>query len=231
MAAYTFTIIKEKIGVRLGNLPSSDPFYGQLGNWANKATNGTIMRVLSKNRRFYNLFPELEDKWQDTTVVNTPHLSRPTDALIITDIFQFKKTSANANTDNRYLLSRVEKRQWELLDKESKDSWPLSWVRYGNRLQIYPTPTASYVTDVLIHAIASENEMTGVSDTPVVHEMWHDAIVDFGVWLGATELGWKETAEEAIAACDQKIAMTVDISGLENVYAQPRVRVRGDVTE
>ena len=70
MAAYTFTILKDKIAARLGSLPSSDPFYGQLGNWANKATNGTIMRVLSKNRRFYNLFPELEDKWQDTTVVS-----------------------------------------------------------------------------------------------------------------------------------------------------------------
>lgn len=233
MDAIDFSTMKTRVALRLGNMQSSDPFYSYLGSWVNEAGNRVIMRALSRNlRRRQNLFPELYDLWEDTTIDGQDYISTPDDILYVDALYSLNTSAAvDYATDARYSMSEIgNNRTWQFLSR-SQTGYPNKWHRYGNRLYVHPTPTATYVTKVLIAGFAREGTLSGNSDVFVMDPMWHPAVIDYAVYLGATELGWIEDAASALTACDRKLEETTTILGRENASdLMPVSRVANDPT-
>jgi len=213
--------MKTLVALRLGNMQSSDPFYAYLGPWVNAAANRVILRSLSRNaRRKESLFPELQSKWRtDATTSGVEYVTLGSDVLWVNDVFSFDSSSAaDENRDKRYVMAEVHsQQQWELLDHStSTTGYPRRWRRFSNRLQVHPVPSASYLSKLLVLGFARETDLSGSSDTFTIDQMWHPAIVDMAVYLGAKDMGWTEDANEALMACDHAIEECVTILGREN---------------
>lgn len=236
MAAINFSTMKTRAALRLGNMQTGDPFYTYLGDWVNDAANRVILRALSRNaRRKEGMFPELQSLWRsDATSTGVGYIAYPDDCLWLNEVFSFDSSSAaDENRDKRYVMSEIaDQYQWELLDKStSTTGYPRRWKRFGNRLQIHPVPTASYLTKLLLVGFARESDLSGNTDTFVIDDMWHPAIIDYAVYRGASEMGWVEDAQEALQACDRQIEECITILGRENASDRMiRSRVANDPT-
>lgn len=236
MAAIDFSTMKTRVALRLGNMQSSDPFYSYLGNWVNDAANRVVLRALSRNaKRKEAMFPELQSKWRtDATTNGVEYVSMPSDCLWITDVFSFDDdAAADESRDKRYVMVEVpSQRTWELLDKSTDTvGYPRRWRRFSTRIQLHPVPTTTYLTKLLVLGFAEESDLSGNTDTFVIDQRWHPAIVDYAVYLGATELGWGDDAEAALKACDRQIMDCVTVLGRENASdTMPRSFVANDPT-
>lgn len=236
MAAITFSSMKTQVALRLGNMQSSDPFYTYLGQWVNGAANRVILRSLGKNpRRKENLFPELQSKWRtDATTSGVEYVALGSDVLWVNRVYSFDSSSAaDENRDKRYAMAEIgSDDQWEMLDKStSTTGYPRRWRRFSNRLQVHPVPSASYLTKLLVLGFAKEADLSGSSDTFNIDSMWHPAIIDMAVYLGAKDMGWVEDANEALMACDRAIEECISILGRENASDRDvRSWVVGDPT-
>ena len=221
MAAINFSTMKTRVGLRLGNMQSSDPFYTYLGDWVNDAANRVILRALSRNaRRKEAMFPELQKKWRsDATSAGVEYVDYPSNCLWMNQVYSFDSSSAaDESRDKRYAMSEVANQDtWELLDKTtSTTGYPRRWRRYGNRVQIHPVPTASYLTKLLLLGFGEEADLSGSSDVFNMDYKWHPAVIDYAVYLGAKDMGWVEDAKEALEACDRQIAECITVLGREN---------------
>lgn len=228
--------MKTKVALRLGNMQSSDPFYSYLGPWVNDAANRVILRALSRNsKRKEAMFPELQEKWRtDATTNGVEYISKPTDCLWINSVFSFDSSSAaDESRDPRYVMAEVpSQRTWELLDHTtSTTGYPRRWRRYGNRIQVHPVPTTAYSSKLLVLGFAKETDLSGSTDTFVIDQLWHPAIVDYAVYIGAKDMGWMDDAKEALEACDRQIAECITVLGRENASdVMPRSYVANDPT-
>lgn len=235
--AITFANLKLEVAERLGNLEDDDLYFERLGEWVNRAANEVILRALEKGRYRYGLFPELHDEWiVDATANAVGFIEIPADCRIIMGVYSFDDADAGGaitiSTSDKTIMTEISWRQYQLLPKTAT-GWPRLWNRYGNRIRIHPTPSDSptdYTTKTLIVGIAEENTMSGANDTLVIDPIWHPAVIDYAVYLGATALRWDADADRALGACDRKLTQALSTSGYENRLGNYGRKIKGDPT-
>lgn len=227
-----FLAMKNEVGLRLGNLQSGDPFYGYIDDWINRASNEVIMRSLSKRRKKTNLFPELHDKWIDTTVAGTSYVGLPNDCLFVHALYSFDSSGVvDEDDDNVQPMGEITWRQYQLLDKsDTTGAWPRLWLRYGNRIYVHKVPRTSYVTKIAILGFARESALSADADTLVMDTMWHPAVVDYAVYLGAEAIGDDAEADRSLGKCDRQLEQTMSVIGMENESDRFVVNIGGDPT-
>ena len=229
----SFANMKSMVSARLGNMDStSDPlFSAYLDEWVNEAGNAVVLKALDKSQYKYGIFPELEDKWIISATTNgVPFLSMPNDQLIMTGMYSFDVSTGAGETTARKFMSRIDNnRKYELLSK-SQTGWPRQWIRYGSRIYLHPTPTTAYISQTMTTGLAKENTLSGANDTFVTDGIWHPAVVDYAVFIGATWLGWYEEASAASAICDQKIGSAISIKAYEMQSQNSGRKLRNDPT-
>lgn len=59
-------------------------------------------------------------------------------------------------------------------------TWPKSYVRYRNYVELAPTPSAIHTIEIFYKAI--QHELSAGTDAPVLPEDWHNGIVLRGRW-------------------------------------------------
>lgn len=225
--------MKNEVGLRLGNLQSSDPFYSYLGNWINRASNEVIMRALSKRRKKTNLFPELFDKWTEVTVVDQSWLGVPSDCLFVHDLFSYDTaTLPDEDDDPVQPMQEITWRQYQLLGRDAADAgaYPRLWVRYGARIYFHEVPRSGKTTYVSLLGFAREAALSADADTLKMDAIWHPAVVDYAVYLGAEAMGDDQEADRSIAKCDRQLEQTTGVLGMENQSDRFVVAIKGDPT-
>lgn len=226
----TFNEMKTEVQRMLGNLPSSHPFYGDLGNWVNRATNRVVMMAISSNRQKPNLFPELTTSWTDITTSGTNYLDEPTDKLAIVRLYSFDDDAVpNTSTTRSLPMSFVPMEHFEIMKRDTGVvGYPRIWSRKGKRIYIWPTPSADYLTYIHVYGVMREPEMSADADEPRMSEVWHDAVVNVAASIGAGKLGWAEDSAKYMASAQADIGMAVNITALEESGHTSPVRLAND---
>lgn len=226
-----FGVLKTRVKLRLGNMPTGHPFEPYADDWVNEALNGLILRATSKKQRNMLLFPELRDDWQDTTTADTAYIGVPADVLVVEEVRSFDKTSADIQADRANEMVEITWAEWLRQSKSATDvRYPRQWVKRGNRIYLHAVPRAAKLTDLLISSIAREATLSADADTPVLDALWHPAVEDLAVYLGATAMGWSEKAGEALKACDEKISNVISLMGLERGSGKATLKIKNDPT-
>lgn len=239
--AYNRSQVISRVALRCGNLQTTDPWYTTFleptGAAANSVVNSAldflVLRTLAKNRKKLNLFPELREVWTSnaTTTNDTAYVSLPDNILIVTDVFSFDSSTAPTHsTSTRKEMRELDSFNDWLLMSKTQTGYPRSWVRHGERIYLHPVPDTSYLTYYEIIGIAKETRLTGSSDTPRLNTLWHEAWVDAATYLMADAMGFRDDADAALVALDQKITNTIGIIGLEESSGESFSKVYGDPT-
>jgi hypothetical protein len=228
-----FSELKAETILQLGNLHSSHPQYGNVGDWVNRAMHRVIVTAVGANRPRPNLFPELNTSWKSPiTTAGTNYLDLPTDKLAITDVFSFDTSSdPNLSTTRSLPMGWVPREHFEVIPRDSTvTGYPRLWTMKGKRIYIWPTPSASTVTYLHVYGIQREPTLSANSDEPLMNEIWHDAIVNFASYIGAMKLGWVEDAKAFRDAALEEIATAANISALETPSRASAVEIDGAMT-
>jgi len=191
--------------------------------------NGTYtVTVTDSDTLTYTAFASLTSPATSTgtmTITLAPKL------LFLYRVFSFDKTGADVSDDERKIVSETNWPTWELTTKDStRTGYPRLWTRFGNKIYFDPVPRTSYTTDLYLIGLKENKTMVQTTDVPDVDARWHDAILDYVVYLGAKEMGWDELADRSLAACDKQILQTLSILGVENRYDGKTMKVKGDPT-
>lgn len=227
-----FQTFKTRLALNIGNMQSSDPSYAYLGAFVNTATNQVILRATSKYKSLA-LFPELETYWTDVTALGVNNLDVPSDCLIVHEFRSFDDPdNPNLNTDRTFPVDWRDFSTFQTLDKASTvEGYPRTWTKRGNKIFIHPTPSANYLSYVMLVGVMKEPAMTAATDAPRCADIWHEAILDYASYLAAKARGWDSRMAIFLAACDQNISNVIDILGINKArYEDVVIQIAGDPT-
>lgn len=227
MAAITLTNMQSRVALNCDNLATTDPVYTNstsLKDYINEAANrvilmATIDPATRRRRRNFEMFPELRDRrWAQVTVNNQGYLLIPENCLVPDSLMMTKKTAAyDQSRDTEYIIPEYDLETFRLLDKTTSNTgYPAGWCRSSTEILITPTPTTTYLTQVILRGIRAEQDLANASDTFVMHPLWHPAVVDMATSLTMTALGWHDQAKIWKDNCASKIGDTVSLLGASN---------------
>jgi hypothetical protein len=224
--------IKARAWRRLGNLPTSDPYYADLNVYANDAANFVVTRTIVEDKSKLHLFNELQQRWHVKTIANIGKLAIPETALIIDRVYSYDDGGASEpdqySTERRQVIEYESEEEYELAARdEDTEEYPQRWIRINDNIHLWPTPRTDSVTWLLYRGVQLNSEMSSDSDEPTLKELWHPAIVDAMVYLLAADRGWTATATETLAALDRKIHQTVRSIGQHNRKREIRLKIKG----
>ena len=222
--------MKLRVARNLTNLQSSHPIYSNdLQGFINEASNRVVLMAMAKDRRGFNLFPELRNvQFEDITVNNQDYLAIPANMLVLDSISITKNSAAYASaSQTEYPV--YEEPDVQLFNQMNKaqTGYPTRWTRKGARVYFWPTPTTAYVTRVVFRGTRREADLSADGDTLTMDYIWHPAVVDYASYLGAQALGWKDDADRWLEACQRKVTETANLVGLERMKNESSIEIAG----
>lgn len=223
--------MKAEVAKHLGNMKSSNIWYAEIQNWVNRALNRVVQLGIGGNRQNLNLFYELQTSWTTSapTTLNQNWIALPSDKLAIVDVQTYNKSAAvDKNADRTYPMRFIPYKDFLLIPRDSNvTDWPRLWSRRGKRIYIWPTPHTDYLTNLELVGIQKEPELSAAGDTPIIDEQWHDIVVAYATYLGASAMDWAEKALTFKTLAYEQIKLTADFVGIEDAATNSAVTVEG----
>lgn len=221
--------LKNRAILRFGNLHTSDPAYSNLDDYANEAVAATVLRVVRQDRQYAQLFRELQHRWYVATVDSEPGVALAEPVLAIERVYSFDDDGVTPPDDgatDRREVDYVTERQFEERSK-SEIGYPDSVTLIGNTLYVSPTPTAAYVTNLMVRGLRMPTDMVSPTDKPGLNSQWHPAVLEMLCHILAREKNYDVDAEKYLMHFDRLIGEVVNPSSLLNRKRHVKVRFAG----
>jgi hypothetical protein len=236
MSALTLSEMQTSVRRNCRNLKTTHPIYTDTNNLRdpiNEAAANVVLMALidptTKRRRDnFEAFPELRDRrWYDVTVNGRGYLGIPSNCLVPTSLKYTKSTSAyNPSSDTEYIITETDMDTFATLTKTTP-GWPSLWVRSSEQLLIFPTPTTSYLTQIVVRGWRKENDLTAPTDTFVMNSMWNPAVVFEATSLTMVRLGWYDDADYWHNKAQSKVGDTISLLGAGRRQRRGRFMIAG----
>lgn len=225
-----YTTLQARVALIAGNMATTHPQYGNLGQFVNDGMHFLVQRSSLKFPN-YELFPEHKDiEWTDLTIADQRYLALPTDQIAIQRVFSLDSSSApNLNNSNWRPVSYIEPQAFDVLPKTTTiTGYPSLFTLREGRVEFNPTPRTSWTTYVKIDGIQDEPTLSSGTDSPRSHARWHPAMVNCAAYLLLTDMGWHEDAQKQLNAADEQIGtIGGSMIGLRKAQIRRTVRVAG----
>ena len=177
--------IKQLVKKNLGGRQDSD-IDALVEKWVNNCYLDLITRGrFPEIKRMQPIsIPELDGERTFSTTGGDDSYAMASDALF--------PVALRDTTNNQILRQRGIR--WIERNKATTDSKPLYYGTYAGEYILEPTPDDVYVINDKYRKIVDIPTLTADEDTPVIHEIWHEALELGATWRGAKALGYPEAS-------------------------------------
>lgn len=226
----TYSVMQTKLALQCNELQVNDPWYSYLGDAINEAGNGLILFSVSMSRQNMNLWPELRNRrWYDLTVNNQGYITKP-DTMLVADALTCTRltTAYDPSRHTEYpMREEPDQANFGLFSKDTTTvGWPTIWQDAVTQILVWPTPTTTYLTQVVMRGIRRESVLAGATDTFQMNAYWHPVVVDYATYLMKHRMG-HDDADKWLGGVKERIGSTVDPLGLASRKNRTRVRIAG----
>ena len=187
-------------------------------NYYNKWLDMAYIRLTTRNRfwgikkSFY--FPELEtDDGGSNTTAGAAHISTPTDALIIREVWD---STSDVILNNISTRKYIEYPGRAVTASRGK---PTEWVRRGKYLYFHPTPDAVYSMVTYyrkVPALITTGKMSAIGTE------WDEVILQMAYIIGKEWLGEYDKANAMKQSLAESFAGIIGIYDLEEMARRPK---------
>jgi len=217
--------IKEEVILMLGNglADTGHPFVNptnMIYRWIFRACNKIPRLAAAGGRDIMSTFGELYGEWQAVTALGITYVDRPRDALLVREVYSFDKAGANPDLDSKRLLPQLLPTELDMGRSSTEAAgWPTTWAPKALRIYFRPTPTADFLTDLYLIGVAREDAVfNSDSQTPMLNEDWHEAVMYETARLGAVAMGYWDRAKEYKQNVFDLVTTGVEVPVQEDIY-------------
>lgn len=210
----------------LENLPTNDLYYPWILGASGKpsliraACNDLPIIAAGGNAPVANSFPELHDVEQigpSTAGSNT--LARPADAILVFDLTSAQSNSVpDWNVSREFPVTFVPSLEFGYLTKStSVANWARLWTRNGTVMNIWPTPTSTYVDYFRAYYLKAETMADG--DAAAVLKLdprWFDILVNLATAKLLMKMQRFDDAKNMMQAVTAQLQMGVNFITAES---------------
>lgn len=232
-AGIALSVLKTRVILGVGNLPSQNPHYGYINDatYINEAKD-TIQSLVFDDPRLrktaLSLMPRLVNwRWYDVTVNGQIYLTLPANLLWLDHVTYTKSTSAFAPaTQTEYPM--VEEIDPAIFGQKSKTAvgWPTVFCRAGSRIEIWPTPSTAYLTNVVLHGVRAEDDLSQATDKLKMPQRLQKYVIKMAVAITRENAGMDGGAG-ARAAVEDQLRKELGIAGQERMRDKIVNRIAG----
>lgn len=230
-AGIAYSVLKTRVYVGLGNMPTQHPHYAYVPTYINEAKDDIQSLIFDDpglRKNALALMPRMKNwRWYDTTVNGQIYLSLPANLLWLDHVSITRLTTAYAPaTQTDYPLT--EENDPAIFGQRSKAStgWPTTFVRAGSRIELWPTPTTAFLTQVVLHGVRAEDDLANPSDTLKMPARLQKYVVDMAKAITMEHAGMNGAADER-ARVEGRIRNVLGTSGQERRRNKIVIRVAG----
>jgi hypothetical protein len=220
MGDTTYSDFKTYLKLRLGNSDAFDNFYGV---WVNSAYKYLCSLDYVPGTKIKIVLPDLDTAVSETSVAAQPYVAKPTDALIINQVY---------DSTNETWLDWIPYSQYASktdTDTSSAYGEPTLWTRRGNYIFIYPTPDDAY--SILVDYRMFPASMSALTDVTELSAEWDSVILELATWTARNWIGEPEKAEYAKKTAIEMMTGLASIYGNEEKARREKLRPDYSVTE
>lgn len=156
------TLLRKYIGnPSVANKPEAD---------LTEVLNMAYRQIASKFR-----FQTVRDRYTISTSLATTDYALQSTDLVVYEVWN-KTTGNELRKYGMHQLPQIDATTLEPTDRGE----PVAWYRDGNTLQIYPSPDAVYVLELVVKFRPGLLALD--ADVPVIEDLWHEGIVMLARW-------------------------------------------------
>jgi uncharacterized protein (DUF2267 family) len=222
----TFAVMTADVIRNCDNLASQHPHYGQVGRYINEAKD-EFQRMVLGRKQARDLAPVLFNwRWSQTTVNTQNYLALPDSLLVLESVTYTKLTTTyDPSATTEYPSVEVTDANTFGYFSKTQTGWPTLWRRAAGRVELWPTPTTTYLTKVVLRGFRAEDDLTGTA-TLKMDARLHPLITDLATAITMEKMGWEQAADKR-AKAEARIARTLNIRGEERARDVTRTTIAG----
>lgn len=226
-----YSLLKSRTYLGLTNMPTNHPHYSLVPTYINEAKDELQTMVINNGRvrkKAFSLMPRLNNwRWYDTTVNNQYYLALPANLLWLDHVSCTRLTTAFAPASQvEYPL--VEESDVVMFGQKSKTAtgWPTVWCRSGSRIQLWPTPTTAFLTQIILYGARAEDDLSQSGDTLKMPLRLQKYVVDLAVAVTMEHANMIGAADKR-AEVEDHILKSLDITAEERQRNKVITRIAG----
>lgn len=230
-AGLAYSVLKTRTYLALGNMPTQHPHYTYVPTYINEAKDDIQALIFDDpglRKHAFDLMPRLKNwRWYDTTVNNQIYLSLPANLLWLDHVTVTRLTTAFAPASQlEYPL--VEENDPAIFGQRSKTAtgWPTTFVRAGSRIELNPTPTTAYLTQVILHGARAEDDLSDAADKLKMPARLHKYVIGLAKAITMEHAGM-DGAQDERARVEGRIKRSLGITGQERRRNKIVLRIAG----
>ena len=192
----TATVMTADVIRNCDNMTSQNIHYSSVLKYINEAID-EFQRLVLAGKKSKDMTAALCNwRWSQVTVAATNYLALPDNMLLFESMNYTKLTSTydpGATTEypsTEYLDSQ----SFGYLPKGAV-GWPVIFHRAGGAVEFHPTPTAAYVTKVVLRGMRAEDAITG-STSPKMDARFHPLVVELATAITMEKMNWEQAADK-----------------------------------
>ena len=224
-----FDVMTTRVRLNLRNLPTQHPHYSSIPNYINEAVQEfqTLLLGPRLKKKAVDLIPRLKDwRWYDTTVNNQVYLALPDTLLWLDSVTVTRSTTTfSAATQKEYPVT--EEPDSEKFGQLSKTAtgYPTKWHRAGSRIELNPTPTTAFLTQLVLHGARAEDTLATTDKLKMPLRLQY-FVLELATAISMEKMGWIDAAERRVSI-EERLAKSLDVTAGEMARNRTQVQIAG----
>src|SRR3990167_991370 len=224
-----FDVMTTRVRLNLRNLPSQHPHYSSIGNYINEAVQEfqTLLLGPRFRKKAIDLIPRLKDwRWSDTTVNNQAYMTLPDTLLWMNSVTVTRSSTAfSAATQTEYPVT--EEPDGDLFGQNTKTAtgYPKKWHRAGSRIELWPTPTTAYLTQLVLHGARAEDTLATTDKLKMPLRLQY-FVLELATAISMEKMGWVDASGRR-GSIEDRLAKSLDVTSRETARNRVQVQIAG----